>query len=54
MAKRTFVGVFASENDILQVTDAARREGLTILDVYTPYAVHGLDRAMALEPSKLP
>ncbi len=54
MAARTLVGVFAREEDILNVTNAARREGLTILDVYTPYAVHGLDRAMALEPSKLP
>ncbi len=54
MAARTLVGVFAREEDILNVTSAARREGLTILDVYTPYAVHGLDRAMALGPSKLP
>jgi len=51
---RTLVGVFEREEDILQATDAARRSGLTILDVYTPYAVHGLDRAMALQPSRLP
>lgn len=54
MARRTLVGVFEREEDILAATDAARREGLTILDVYTPYAVHGLDKAMALQPSRLP
>jgi len=54
MAQRTLMGVFAREEDILGATDAARREGLTILDVYAPYAVHGLDRAMALQPSRLP
>ena len=54
MATRTLMGVFAREEDILSATDAARRAGLKILDVYTPYAVHGLDRAMALQPSRLP
>ena len=51
---RTLVGVFEREEDILQATDAARTSGLTILDVYTPYTVHGLDAAMALQPSRLP
>jgi hypothetical protein len=54
MACRSVLGVFAREADILAATDAARREGITILDVYTPYAVHGLDRAMGLTPSRLP
>ncbi len=54
MARRTVVGVFEREEDILGATDAARREGLAILDVYTPYAVHGLDKAMGLQPSRLP
>lgn len=54
MARRTLIAVFEREEDILAATDAARRDGLSILDVYTPYAVHGLDRAMALQPSRLP
>lgn len=54
MPRRTLMGVFAREADVLAATDAARRDGLTILDVYAPYAVHGLDRAMALQPSRLP
>ena len=51
---RTLFGIFDNEDDILAATRAVRRAGLQIADVYTPYAVHGLDRAMGLTPSKLP
>ena len=54
MNRRVLIGVFATEESILAVTDAARRRGLKIVDVFAPYAVHGLDRAMGLERSKLP
>jgi hypothetical protein len=48
------LGVFEREVDIVRATDAARRHGIKILDVYTPYAVHGMDDAMGLAPSRLP
>ena len=51
---RLLVSVFEREDDVVQATTAARKEGLEIVDVYTPYAVHGLDRAMGLPPSRLP
>ncbi len=54
MACRGMLGVFADERDVVRATDAARRQGIKILDVYTPYAVHGLDAAMGLAPSRLP
>jgi hypothetical protein len=54
MAYRGMLGVFARETDILGATEAARRQGIAILDVYTPYAVHGMDQAMGLQPSRLP
>ncbi len=54
MGRRLFVGSFATEEDILGATRAAREKGLRILDVYTPYAVHGLDGAMGLRKSLLP
>jgi hypothetical protein len=54
VACRSMLGVFAREEDVLRATEAARHQGITILDVYTPYAVHGLDRAMGLLPSRLP
>jgi hypothetical protein len=54
MTRRLLVATFAREDDVLEATVAARAQGLTIVDAYTPYAVHGLDRAMGLQPSKLP
>jgi Ni/Fe-hydrogenase subunit HybB-like protein len=47
------VAVFEREEDLLHATAAARREGLQIVDAFTPHAVHGLDRAMGLRPSRL-
>ena len=38
---------------MVEATRAARDAGLPIHDVYTPYAVHGLDEAMGLRPSRL-
>jgi hypothetical protein len=38
---------------LLAATDAVRRGGFRIVDAFTPYAVHGLERAMGLRPSRL-
>ena len=54
MSQRFMLGVFENEVDILEATKAARARGLKIHDVFTPYAVHGLQDAMGLEPSRLP
>lgn len=50
---RLLVGVFEHERDVVAAAESARAHGLLIADVYTPYAVHGLDRAMGLRPSRL-
>lgn len=54
MNRRVLIGIFDTEEAILDVTDAARRRGFKIVDVFAPYAVHGLDKAMGLQRSKLP
>jgi hypothetical protein len=54
MNHRFLIGVFTDESDILDATRAARGRGWRIADVYAPYAVHGLDKAMGLAPSRLP
>lgn len=53
MADRLFVASFEREEDILGVTREARKQGYEIVDTYTPYAVHGLDKAQGLKPSRL-
>jgi hypothetical protein len=50
---RFIVACFAREEDVLAATQSAKEKGMHIVDVYTPYAVHGLDHAMGLGPSRL-
>ncbi len=53
MNRRLLVSVFGSEHDILGATKDARERGYEIVDVYTPYAVHGLDAAQGIKPTRL-
>ena len=53
MSERVLLASFDHEDDILAATTAVRKQGLKIVDAYTPYAVHGLERAMGLPPSRL-
>jgi hypothetical protein len=50
---RHLIATFTSPHDILKATRAVREQGHTIVDVYTPFAVHGLEEAMGLAPSRL-
>lgn len=54
MTTRLFIGWFDDEHALLRATAAARDEGLPIHDVFSPFAVHGLDEAMGLRRSRLP
>lgn len=54
MSNRTLLGFFEEEADVLAATRALRQSGLQIADIYAPYAVHGLDKAMGLKRSRLP
>jgi hypothetical protein len=51
---RLLVATFRREDDVLAATRAAREARMKIVDVFAPYAVHGLDEAMGLAPSRLP
>ena len=46
MSRRQLLGFFGREEDILAATRAVRQAGFVVADVYSPYAVHGLDKAM--------
>ena len=54
MAGTRVVCVFDREEDLVGAATTAREHGLTIVDAYTPYPVHGLSGAMGLTPSRLP
>ncbi len=53
MSNRVLLATFEHEDDLLAATTAVRRQGLGIVDVFTPYAVHGIERAMGLRQSRL-
>jgi hypothetical protein len=53
MSCRILVGSFDHEEDLLDAVARVRQQGWRIVDVYVPYAVHGLDRALGLRPSRL-
>src|SRR5215472_4387350 len=44
---------FENEDDLVAGATEARGAGFEIHDAYTPFAVHGLDRAVGLPPSRL-
>jgi hypothetical protein len=50
---RYLVGEFDNEFDLKDAVKAIREHGFIIEDAYTPYGVHGLDKAMGLKPSRL-
>lgn len=52
-APRYVIGSFAHEDDLMGAVGAARDAGIRIEDAYTPYAVHGLESAIGLRPSRL-
>ena len=54
MAKKRFiVGCFDDENILFPAIKRVRLAGYKIHDVYTPYAVHGLDHAIGLRETSL-
>jgi hypothetical protein len=54
MARKKFVvGCFDDEKVLFPAVSKVRRAGYKIHDVYTPFAVHGLDKAMGLRDTSL-
>lgn len=53
MSQRVLLARFEREQDLLASVIELRRKNYLILDAFTPYAVHGLDRALGLRPSRL-
>ena len=54
MSRRVFIGVFDNEESTLAAVRESREHGYRVLDVHAPYAVHGMEEAMGLGPSRIP
>ncbi|MFN9460333.1 MAG: DUF3341 domain-containing protein, partial [Acidobacteriota bacterium] len=47
------VADFASPDTLLDAVKAARAQGYTRMEAYTPFPIHGIDEAMGAKPSIL-
>jgi hypothetical protein len=54
MSQRIILASFAQEADLLRAVGAVQQRGWEIADIYTPYAVHGLEQALGWPRSRLP
>lgn len=51
--KEVIYGLYDDEVDLLEAVKKAKAEHLEIMDVYSPFPVHGLDPLLELEESRL-
>ena len=51
--KEVLFGLYDDEGILLDAVHEANNEHLDIMDVYTPFPVHGLDHVMGLSESRL-
>jgi len=55
MAKHpVLIGVYSDPDILMEAADGARKKGWKHLDAYTPYPIHGLDKALGLKASWVP
>lgn len=53
MSQRVVMASFADQHDVLDAVRALRSRGYCVRDVYSPHAIHGIDDAMGLRPTRL-
>ena len=53
MNRNIALAYFDHEHDVLAATGELRHQGVEVLDVYSPHAIHGMDEALGLRPSRL-
>ena len=54
MKHRTFIGFFEDERDLLDAARECRSREIPIVDVVSPFPIHGLDKVLGIRPSRLP
>ena len=54
MGRRLHVGTFEDEHTLLTAVRACNQAGVEVVDVITPYPLHGLDEELGLRRSRLP
>ncbi|MBO9636736.1 DUF3341 domain-containing protein [Siphonobacter aquaeclarae] len=52
--KRFLVGVYDDDDEVLAAVKSVRASGIKVHDVYTPFPVHGLDKAIGHPRTRIP
>lgn len=52
-SKEVLYGIYSDDDVMMDAVHKAHEEHLDIMDVFTPFPVHGLDKVMHLEESRL-
>lgn len=51
--KKTIYGLYGDDDDLMKAVKTIRKEGIDINEVYTPFPVHGLDKALSLKKTRI-
>jgi len=54
MSRRVHLALFTSEERLFGALRACREKGLTVLDVRSPYPLHGVDDLAGVRRTRLP
>ena len=54
MSSSRHVGFFEDDRDLLDAAKECRDRGIPIIDVISPFPIHGLDAVLGIKPSRLP
>ena len=54
MGRRLHIGTFDDDHQLLSAARACRAQGIEVVDVISPYPVHGLDEVLGVPRSRLP
>lgn len=46
-------GLYADDDDLMNGVHSLRKKGIDIAEVYTPFPVHGLDKALGLKKTRI-
>ena len=53
MDYKTIYGIYNDDDTLLSAVKKIRGEGISISEVYSPFPIHGLDKALGLKDTRL-
>lgn len=53
MGKKTILAIFEDPDDILHGTKQLMSKGIKIREIYAPFPIHGIDKALGVKPTRI-